>query len=60
MTSWEVICRDGKWELCVRDYFCQGIKPEYILIASINEERARWLVGEKLANDLYGRLSSKN
>lgn len=56
MISWEVWFRRGEWGLYLRNYFAQGINPDYHLFKPINRETALYLVTEKLAGDLYGQV----
>jgi len=56
MTSWEVWFRGGKWGLYIRNYFAQGMRPEYYLFKAINRETALYLVTEKLAGDFCGQV----
>lgn len=56
MLSLEILgCHEeGKVGIYVRDYACQGINPDYRLIAKIPRETGKYLVENNLINDLYG------
>lgn len=56
MITWEVRKVQDQWELILRSYAAQGIRPEYHKICNLSADMAEFLVDGRLAGDLYGTL----
>jgi hypothetical protein len=56
MKTWAVLKRNEQWGLYIRDYFCQGVPPDYTLFKQVSTEQARELVRDGLADDIHDRL----